>query len=136
MDDIFEKIIKREIPAHIVYEDDKVIAFLDIRPLNKGQTLVVPKNKFRNILDGDPETLAHMMKVAQKIAQAQMNELETDGIKILMNNESAGGQEVFHAHIKVIPCFSDREILPENNPVACTDEEFLEVKETLAKVLA
>ena len=72
MENIFLKIINREIPAYIIYEDDLVIAFLDIVPVNKGHTLVVPKKHFVNILDGDSDILAHMMKIVQKIARAQV----------------------------------------------------------------
>ncbi|USN87364.1 MAG: HIT family protein [Candidatus Nomurabacteria bacterium] len=136
MDDIFLKIINREIPAYIVYEDDKVIAFLDINPVNRGHALVVPKTKFRNILDGDSEVLAHMMKVAQKIAQAQMKELKADGVTIVMNNEPAGGQEVWHAHLHVVPRFDNDEAYQKPRHVACTDEEFVEVKEKLSEALA
>lgn len=103
MHDIFEKIIAREIPAEIVYEDDLVLAFLDIKPINVGHTLVVPKKKFVNVFDADPEVLAHMTKIAQKIA-CTLHELgRCDGVNLLMNSESAAGQEVFHAHMHVIP---------------------------------
>jgi histidine triad (HIT) family protein len=104
---IFEKIIAREIPAEIIYEDDLVIAFLDIVPVNVGHTLVVPKKKFVNIFDGDAEVLAHMMRIAQRIGKAVREATQCDGINIAMNNESAAGQEVFHAHIHIIPRFTD-----------------------------
>lgn len=135
MDDIFEKIIKREILAHIIYEDEKVIAFLDIQPVNKGHTLVVPKIKFRNILDGDPDTLAHMMKIAQKIAQVQISELKADGVNIIMNNEPAGGQEVWHAHLHVVPRISGDKAYQKPTHVSCSNEELVEIKERLEKVL-
>jgi histidine triad (HIT) family protein len=100
---IFEKIIAREIPADIVYEDDVIIAFLDIKPINHGHTLIVPKKPFVNIFDGDPEVLAHMMKVAHTLANAIKEVTHCNGINILMNNGEAAGQEVFHAHMHVIP---------------------------------
>ncbi len=100
---IFTKIIKREIPAEIMYEDEDVIAFLDIKPINHGHTLVVPKVPFTNIFDGDPRVLGHMMQIAQKVAVALRDVTKCDGANILMNNESAAGQEVFHAHIHIIP---------------------------------
>ncbi len=100
---IFEKIIAREIPAEIVYEDDVVLAFLDIKPINVGHTLIIPKQKFINIFDGDSEVLGHMMRVAQRIALALRELGACDGVNILMNNESPAGQEVFHAHLHVIP---------------------------------
>jgi histidine triad (HIT) family protein len=103
MPDIFEKIIAREIPAEIVYEDEHILAFLDIKPINVGHTLIIPKKKFVNIFDGDPEVLAHMIKMAQRIALAVKEITKCDGVNILMNNESSAGQEVFHAHMHVIP---------------------------------
>lgn len=107
MHDIFEKIIAREIPAEIVYEDDIVLAFLDIAPVNHGHTLVVPKKKFVNVFDGDAEVLGHMTKTAQKIAIALKAATKADGINLVMNNEPAAGQKVFHAHLHVIPRFED-----------------------------
>jgi histidine triad (HIT) family protein len=104
---IFEKIIAREIPAEIVYEDDIVLAFLDIKPVNVGHTLVIPKKKFVNVFDADVDAFAHMAKVAQKIAVALRAVTKCDGVNISMNNEPAAGQEVFHAHIHIIPRFVD-----------------------------
>lgn len=104
---IFEKIIARDIPADIVYEDDLVLAFLDIAPIHHGHTLVIPKKKFINIFDGDSRTLGHMMQVAQKIAVALKAITNADGINIVMNNEEAAGQKVFHAHLHIIPRFTD-----------------------------
>jgi len=105
MPDIFEKIISREIPAEIIYEDDMVISFLDISPVNKGHALVVPKKKFVNIFDGDPNTLRHMIVIAQKIATSIRKGLGADGVNIVMNNEAAAGQKIFHAHMHIIPRF-------------------------------
>ncbi len=123
-DTIFEKIIAREIPAVIVYEDDSVLAFLDIKPVNHGHTLVVPKKKFKNVFDGDSNVLGHMMQVAQKIAVALRTTTHCDGVNITMNNEPAAGQEVYHAHIHVIPRFAGDEAfkpvvhLPYNETIA------------------
>lgn len=105
MNDIFKKIIAREVPADIVYEDDTTMAFLDVNPINIGHTLIVPKNKFVNVFDADSEVLGHMMQVAQKIALALKTITKCDGININMNNEESAGQRVFHAHIHVIPRF-------------------------------
>ena len=109
-DTIFEKIITREIPSEVVYEDDTVFAFLDIKPINVGHTLVVPKKKFVNIFDADPSVLGQMLIVAQKIAVALKALTRCDGININMNNGPAAGQEVFHAHIHVIPRFDGDEV--------------------------
>ena len=107
---IFEKIIAREVPAHFVYEDDKVVAFLDIRPNNKGHSLVVPKKISVNIFDADAETLGYMMHVAQKIAHVLQAIVGADGVNIIMNNGEAAGQEVPYSHIHVIPRFNDDDV--------------------------
>jgi len=102
-DNIFAKIIKGALPAYKVYEDDKVIAFLDIMPRAPGHTLVIPKHPARNLLDVPAEELAHVMKVAQMVANAGMKAFDADGITVQQFNEPAGGQVVFHLHVHVIP---------------------------------
>lgn len=110
MSTIFTKIINREIPADIVYEDDVVVAFLDIRPVKKGHVLVVPKKEFENIFDGDPEILAHMMRVAQKIGKSLIKAVGAQGVNLVMNNGEEAGQEVPHAHLHIIPRFKKGEV--------------------------
>jgi histidine triad (HIT) family protein len=116
MNDIFEKIIAREIPADIVYEDEHVLCFLDINPIRKGHTLIIPKNKFVTIFDGDTETLAHMMVVAQKIAQALQSTIDAKGVNIHMNNGYEADQDIPYAHIHVIPRFARGEafVVPQH----------------------
>lgn len=103
MNNVFEKIIAREVPADILYEDNLVTAFLDIRPHSKGHTLVVPKKRFENIFDADEKTLGHMMSVAKKIAHALREVVDATAVNIIMNSGEDAGQEVFHAHLHVIP---------------------------------
>jgi histidine triad (HIT) family protein len=100
---IFAKILRGEMQCHKVYEDDRALAFLDIMPRQPGHTLVIPKAPARNILDVDPDDLAHIAKVAQKIARAAMTVFDADGVTVQQFNETAGGQVVFHLHIHVIP---------------------------------
>jgi len=100
---IFAKILRGELPCHKVYEDDRTLAFLDIMPRAPGHTLVLPKASARNLLDVPPADLAHVMQVAQKIAQAQIKVFRADGITLQQFNESAGGQVVFHLHVHVVP---------------------------------
>jgi histidine triad (HIT) family protein len=100
---IFAKILRGELPCHKVYEDDKALAFLDIMPRAPGHTLVLPKAPARNILDVAPDDLAHVIKLAQKIAKVSMNIFGADGVTIQQFNEGAGGQVVFHLHVHVIP---------------------------------
>jgi histidine triad (HIT) family protein len=100
---IFAKILRDELPAYKVYEDDKALAFLDIMPRAPGHTLILPKSPARNLLDVDPDDLAHVAKVAQKVAKAAMTVFKADGITVQQFNEPAGGQVVFHLHVHVIP---------------------------------
>jgi histidine triad (HIT) family protein len=102
-DNIFAKILRGELPCHKVYEDDKALAFLDIMPRAAGHTLVLPKAPARNILDVAPDDLAHVIKVAQRIARAGMQAFGADGVTIQQFNEAAGGQVVFHLHVHVMP---------------------------------
>src|SRR5437764_14064291 len=96
---IFAKIIRGELPCFKVYEDDKVLAFLDIMPRAPGHTLVLPKTPARNILDVAPEDLAHATKVAQRIAKASMQAGRADGVTIQQFNQPSGGQVVVQRHI-------------------------------------
>ncbi|HUL89977.1 MAG TPA: HIT family protein [Pseudolabrys sp.] len=100
---IFAKILRGELPCYKVYEDDKVLAFLDIMPRSPGHTLVLPKAPARNILDIGADDLAHVITAAQKIAKAAVKAFSADGITIQQFNEGAGGQVVFHLHLHVIP---------------------------------
>ena len=100
---IFAKILRGELPCYKVYEDDKALAFLDIMPRAPGHTLVLPKASARNILDVAADDLAHVVKVAQKVAKAAIGALGADGVTLQQFNEGAGGQVVFHLHVHVIP---------------------------------
>jgi histidine triad (HIT) family protein len=100
---IFAKILRSELPAHKVYEDDRTFAFLDIMPRAPGHTLVIPKSSARNILDVSPEDLAYVIQIAQKVARAAVKVFDADGVTIQQFNEPAGGQVVFHLHVHVIP---------------------------------
>lgn len=109
MDTIFTKIINREIPADIVYEDELVLAFLDIHPVRKGHTLIIPKKPAVNIFDIDSATFGHMAEVAQKIARAVCTATGAHGVNICMNNGDVADQDIFHAHMHVIPRFERNE---------------------------
>ena len=100
---IFAKIIRGEIPCHKVYEDEKTLAFLDIMPRAPGHALVIPKAAVRNILDVSADDLAHVMKIAQRIAKVSVNLFGADGVTLQQFSEPAGGQVVFHLHVHVIP---------------------------------
>jgi histidine triad (HIT) family protein len=100
---IFAKILRGEMPSYKVYENDKVLAFLDIMPRAPGHTLVLPKAPARNILDIAADDLVAVALAAQKVAKATIEVFNADGITIQQFNEGAGGQVVFHLHLHVIP---------------------------------
>ncbi|TGY65800.1 HIT family protein [Dubosiella muris] len=104
---IFCEIANGTIPAKRVYEDDQVIAFLDVAPTSYGHTLVVPKAHIDSFLDCDPATLHHVMDVAQKLARQLMSNLNCDGINVLTNAKEAAGQTVPHFHVHLIPRYED-----------------------------
>lgn len=102
---IFEKIVKREIPAVIVYEDEDTLAFMDIGPIIKGHTLVIPKTCYDPVTETPDEVLAKLMRVCKRIAAAQMKGLGADGVNIIQNNGRVAGQAVPYLHFHVIPRF-------------------------------
>jgi histidine triad (HIT) family protein len=106
-DTIFDKIIRRELPAEIIYEDADTLAFLDINPDNPGHTLVVPKKPSRNIYDIDEASLAAIGLTAKKVAEALRDALGAEGVNIITNNERAAGQIIFYAHLHVVPRFTN-----------------------------
>lgn len=110
MDDcLFCKIIKGEIPSSKVYEDDDVVAFLDISQATKGHTLVVPKKHYDNFLTTPKEVMHKVMDVAQRIGQAQIMMLGAKGVNILSNVNKEAGQSIIHFHVHVIPRYVSNE---------------------------
>jgi histidine triad (HIT) family protein len=109
---IFAKILRGEFPCYKVYEDDHVLAFLDIMPRSPGHTLVIPKAPARNILDISPEEFAHVARGAHRIAAAATKAFKADGITLQQFNEAAGGQVVFHLHMHVMPRHDGIALLP------------------------
>ncbi|MGJ3263953.1 MAG: HIT family protein [Salinarimonas sp.] len=115
---VFAKILRGEMPAHRVYEDDATLAFMDIMPRGDGHVLVVPKTPCRNLLDAPPEALAAVMATSQKVARATIAAFGADGLTVQQFNESAGGQVVFHLHVHVIPRFEGVPLRPHTGEMA------------------
>lgn len=107
MKSIFTRIIEREIPAYIVYEDDLVIAFLDISQATKGHTLVVPKKAYENLYEMPDELASHVMKISIKLAKAIQKAFKPAGLNLLNNNGEIAGQSVFHFHMHLIPRYEN-----------------------------
>ena len=108
----FAKILRGEFPCHKVYEDEHVLAFLDIMPRSPGHTLVIPKAPARNILDIKMEDYLHVARATHKIAAAAKKAFNADGVTIQQFNEPAGGQVVFHLHVHVMPRQDGMALLP------------------------
>ncbi|MFC4651838.1 HIT family protein [Lactococcus nasutitermitis] len=104
---IFCKIIAGEIPSTKIYEDDDVLAFLDITQTTKGHTLVVPKKHYHNILAMTPGESAILFSKVPALANKIVQNLNATGMNILQNNEEIAGQSVFHTHIHLIPRYTE-----------------------------
>ncbi|MGU3576288.1 HIT family protein, partial [Brucellaceae bacterium C25G] len=107
---IFAKILRGEIPAHRVYENDDVLAFMDVMPQSNGHTLVIPKKPSRNLLDASPETLSSLLIAVQHVAKAAKKAFDADGISIMQFNEPTAGQTVYHLHFHIIPRYEGIEL--------------------------
>ncbi|MBN8597618.1 MAG: HIT family protein [Planctomycetes bacterium] len=104
---IFSKIIKGEIPSHKIYEDDKVFAFLDIGPLSKGHTLVIPKEAVATLDQLSDDSAAAIGRVLPRLCRAVMKATGAKDFNILQNNGAAAHQVVMHVHFHIIPKFND-----------------------------
>ncbi len=104
---IFAQIIRGEAPCYKVYEDDEVLAFLDLFPQSFGHTLVIPKRvQARNLLEIDADSLARLIQVTQRLARALVEELQPDGVQVAQFNGTAAGQTVFHIHMHLVPRYA------------------------------
>lgn len=106
MECIFCKIIRKKIPAEIVFENKEVISFLDIMPVNKGHCLVLPKKHAEHFLELDRKTLASLMQACQKIGKVMMKSLNAGGFNIILNSDKVAGGEIAHPHFHVIPRYA------------------------------
>lgn len=115
---VFAKILRGEIPAIRLYEDDDTLAFMDIMPRADGHCLVIPKAPARNILDIEPDSMAAVMRTVQKLSRAVMTAFSADGVTVQQFNESAGGQVVFHLHVHVLPRHAGVSLRPHTGEMA------------------
>jgi histidine triad (HIT) family protein len=100
---VFAKVLRGEIASHKLYEDDDTLVFLDIMPRTEGHTLVITKERARDLFDISPEALARLMAVVQKLAPQIKQAVGADGVLIQQFNGSAAGQTVFHLHVHIVP---------------------------------
>ena len=112
---VFCAIAAGEIPSFKVYEDDLVLAYLDINPFTKGHTLVIPKAHSANLLETDEATLAAVIARVKKVAARLKAALPCDGFNILQNNGAAAGQTVMHLHFHIVPRYGNESISFESH---------------------
>lgn len=110
METIFSQIIKNKLPSFKIYEDDKIIAILDINPKSEGHTLIIPKKYSRNIISIEENELVYCIKMAQKIANHIIKKLNVDGYRIITNAEASSKQIIFHTHFHIIPSPTNKKI--------------------------
>jgi histidine triad (HIT) family protein len=134
-DCIFCKIIRKEIPSeNFVYENDKIVAFLDIAPSNKGHTLVVPKAHYADLLETPDDVLAEIIVKTKKIAPAVMKAVGAQGFNSIFNTKPAAGQVVFHTHMHIIPRFTN-DGLKHWPKVDMSAEEMKKIKNNIVSAL-
>lgn len=109
---VFAKILKGELPATKIYEDDVVVAIMDLFPQSRGHALVIPKSPSRHLLDADPLSLSEVIKRVQTLAQAVKDALHPDGIVMTQFNGAPAGQTVFHLHFHIIPRYENEDLSP------------------------
>ena len=132
---IFAKILRGEIPSQKVYEDPDALVIMDAMPQSPGHTLIIPKAPSRNLLDADPEMLARLAPLVQKIMRAVKEAFAADGVTLVQFNEPASGQTVFHLHFHVIPRIEGTPLKPHTG--AMEDSDVLAANaEKVRKVLA
>lgn len=104
---IFAKILGGAIPAARIYEDDRILSFMDAFPQSPGHALVIPKVAACNLFDIAPEDLSHLAIATQSIARAVRDALAPDGVRVMQFNGEAAGQTVFHIHFHILPVWND-----------------------------
>ena len=138
-DSIFSKIIRGEIPSHKIYEDDFVIAILDIGPISEGHALVIPKEPAETIAKLSDEFSAACGRVLPRVTRAIMKVTGASAVNILQNNGREAGQAVDHVHFHIIPRFTDRNegagLSADWNPGTLSQEDALELGKQIKRLL-
>jgi len=115
---VFAKIIRGELPAAKVFEDERVLVIMDVMPQGPGHTLVIPKAASRNLLDIDEDELKNAIVAVQRVTRAVKAAFDAPGVFVMQFNEPAAGQTVFHTHFHVIPRFEDTPLKPHTGGMA------------------
>lgn len=103
---VFCKIINKELPASIVYEDEICLGFLDIHPINEGHVLIIPKDHKERFTQLDNKVVGHLFQIAQRVLKAlEQSEVRYEGANLMLSDGTAAGQEVMHSHLHIVPRF-------------------------------
>ena len=129
---LFCKIAKHEIQSYVVYEDNDIIAFLDIKPVSKGHTVIIPKEHFTNISDASDEILKKIIVVVKKLSNALMKITHAKGFNVCVNNFKAAGQLVDHLHFHIIPRYENDGLTLDKQPQGELDKD--EAEEIVDKI--
>jgi histidine triad (HIT) family protein len=137
-DCIFCKVINGDIPVAKVYEDEHVLAFLDISQVTKGHTLVIPKVHKENIYELTPEIAENLFKVVPKISNAMKDQFNPIGLNLLNNNGEAAGQSVFHYHLHILPRYGKGDgfgAVWKSNQSDYTSQDLQEISSQISKAV-
>ncbi|MGX8271225.1 HIT family protein [Brevundimonas diminuta] len=135
-DNIFAKILRGDMPSVKVWEDDDVLAFMDVFPQSEGHVLVVSKTSTaRNILEIEPETLAKLTAAVQRTARAVEKALKPEGLSLMQFNGDAGGQTVFHLHFHIVPRWADRPMKGHGHAPMADAEQLKTLAQKIAAAL-
>ncbi len=127
---IFCKIINKDIPAHVIYEDETVIAILDISQVTLGHTLIIPKKHVENFLDCPNDILNHVVSISQKIGREIMTKLNANGMNIISNVHEIAGQSVMHFHVHLVPRYD----VHDGISITFRSTENVDYKDVLKKI--
>ena len=132
---VFCKIVKKIIPSRIIFENDLNLAFLDISPISKGHTVVIPKIHYSCLEDISEYELTEIYKIVKKLAVLLQKKLKIDGYNILQNNHTSAGQVIKHFHVHIIPRYTDDNVQDGWEPKKLTEEQFKAMQEKIVKTL-
>lgn len=136
-DNVFARVLRGELPAHRVFEDDEVLAFMDLFPQARGHVLVISKaSRARNLLEVAPDHLDGLMRGVQRVARAVRAALEPDGIVVTQFNGAPAGQTVFHLHVHVIPRYGEEALARHAAGGPADPAELAEVARAIAARIA
>ena len=133
---IFCKIIAKQSPAYIIYEDDVVIGFFEINPANAGHVLLVPKKHFQILPQMPDQEAAYLFTMAKKLAPIVFEAMGAEGVEIRQRNGAAAGQMIPHVHVHIIPRYSEDKVPTNWEPKKLSEEEFKDAQRKILSVLA